>query len=111
LSGRVEAVELADRAAGAPGRLRWRCRRGMKELDVLFERALHELLPQASPTERRTFEELLTLPDPLLAAWLIAGEAPSQPHLQEWVVRIRALCRLGDGSALFCTQSHSGRSC
>jgi antitoxin CptB len=104
-------VEPADRGLAALGRLRWHCRRGIKELDVLLERVLSDLVPQASPAERRAFEELLALPDPLLAAYLLAGETPPQTHLKELVARIRTLCRLGDGSALFCSESQSRRSC
>jgi antitoxin CptB len=105
-------VKVADRNAttganavpatlAAPGPLRWRCRRGMKELDVLLERFAQQVLPQASPAECRVFAELLALPDPLLAGYLLGGEPPAEPHLAQAVRRIRALCRLGDGSAVF----------
>ena len=83
------------------GLLRWRCRRGMKELDVLLERFAQQVLPQATQAECRVFAELLALPDPLLAAYLLGGESPAEPHLAQAVRRIRALCRLGDGSAVF----------
>ena len=82
--------------------LRWRCRRGMKELDVLLERFAEQVLPQASPAECRLFAELLALPDPLLARYLLGGEPPAEPHLAQAVARLRALCRLGDGSGVFC---------
>jgi antitoxin CptB len=83
------------------GSLRWRCRRGIKELDVLLERFAQQLLPQASAADCRVFAELLALPDPLLAGYLLGGEAPAEPHLAQAVGRIRALCRLGDGAAVF----------
>ena len=85
-------------AAGSPvhGRLRWRCRRGMKELDVLLERFAQQLLPQASVADCRLFSELLDLPDPLLAGYLLGGEVPSEPHLAQAIGRMRALCRLDD---------------
>jgi antitoxin CptB len=94
----------AGRAAApaAIGPLRWRCRRGMKELDVLLERFAQQVLPQASQAECRAFAELLALPDPLLAGYLLGGEAPAEPHLAQAIGRIRALCRLDDGSAVFC---------
>ncbi len=81
----------------AIGPLRWRCRRGMKELDVLLERFAQQLLPQASAAECRVFAELLALPDPLLAQYLLAGKPPAEPHLAQATSRIRALCRLNDG--------------
>lgn len=98
------ATIVNDVSAAAPaliGSVRWRCRRGMKELDVLLERFAQQVLPQASPTECRVFAELLALPDPLLAGYLLGGEPPAEPHLAQAVGQIRALCRLGDGSALF----------
>ena len=73
----------------------------MKELDVLLERFAQQVLPQASPADCRVFAELLALPDPLLAGYLLGGEPPAEPHLAQAVRRIRALCRLGDGSAVF----------
>jgi antitoxin CptB len=89
-------------APSAMGRLRWRCRRGMKELDVLLERFAEQVLPQASAGECRVFAELLELPDPVLAGYLLGGESPPEPHLAEAVGRIRALCRLDDLAAVFC---------
>jgi len=78
------------------GRLRWRCRRGLKELDVLLERFAQQLLPQASAADCRVFSEVLDLPDPLLAGYLLGGEVPAEPHLAQAIGRMRALCRLDD---------------
>jgi len=93
----MEAGFSAPRATPAKGPLRWRCRRGMKELDVLLERFAEQPLPRASEAECRVYEELLALPDPLLAMYLLAGEPPAEPHLAQATSRIRALCRLNDG--------------
>jgi antitoxin CptB len=68
-------------------RLLWHCRRGMKELDLLFERFV-----RATPLtdeDRRLFEALLAQPDPLLAAYLLGGEVPEDPELARLVTRIR----------------------
>ena len=51
-----------------PAALRWRCRRGMRELDVLLERYLAERWPGAAAAERAAFAGLLELSDPDLAA-------------------------------------------
>ncbi len=45
-------------------RLKWRCRRGMRELDVLLTRYLAERWPTASQAEQSAFEHFLELPDP-----------------------------------------------
>lgn len=65
-------------AAGDAGRLRWRCRRGMRELDVLLLDYLERHYPSASAAERAAFTELLELPDPELHG-LVTGriEAPA----------------------------------
>jgi antitoxin CptB len=73
--------------------LLWLCRRGMKELDVLLGRYAAVGLPHAPPAERASFARLLQLPDPLLAAYLLASDAPADPALAHVVGRIRALCR------------------
>jgi antitoxin CptB len=57
-------------------RLRWRCRRGMKELDVLLARWIEGGWAEADAERRRAFEWLLEQPDPDLADWLIGGARP-----------------------------------
>lgn len=44
-------------------KLRWQCRRGMKELDLLLERYITEIYPTADDTEKARFLELLKLED------------------------------------------------
>jgi antitoxin CptB len=68
------------------GKLTWRCRRGMKELDFLLLRYLprHAL---ATSEERAAFVEFLELPDPDIARYLLAGDVPPDP-------RHAALCRV-----------------
>ena len=71
--------------------LRWRCRRGMKELDVLLERYAAAALPQAAPAERRLLARLLERPNPELAAYFLGGEVPQEPDLAALVTRITHL--------------------
>ncbi len=74
----------------AEGRqLSWRCRRGLKELDVLLERYAAAALPGAGPAERSTLARLLELPDPELAGYLLAGEVPADAELAALARRIR----------------------
>jgi antitoxin CptB len=83
-------VRDAPLSAAPPGRTLWRCRRGMRELDVLLERFARGVLPGASPAERHSFDELLELPDPLLAGYFLGGDTPPEAHLALLVARIRA---------------------
>ncbi|HJY36610.1 MAG TPA: succinate dehydrogenase assembly factor 2 [Steroidobacteraceae bacterium] len=60
--------------------LRWRCRRGMRELDVLLERYLRERYPSAPAAEQQAFEALLDLPDPELLAFVMQRQVPADAH-------------------------------
>ena len=71
-------------------RLLWRCRRGMKELDVLLERFARSELPTASPEERRTLDRFLELPDPVLVDYLLGQAIPDDAELALLVQRIAA---------------------
>jgi antitoxin CptB len=71
-------------------RLLWRCRRGMKELDVLLERFARRELPAASPEERRTLARFLELPDPLLVDYLLGQVIPTDAELAGLVCKIAA---------------------
>jgi antitoxin CptB len=62
-------------------RLLWRCRRGMKELDVLLERYVRSHLAQASAEDRATLTQLLDLPDPELADYVFGHIPAGDPRL------------------------------
>lgn len=71
------------------GRLRWRCRRGTRELDLLLGWWLAECRPQADALRRDAFEVLLDQPDPQIWDWLIARMDPDDPALKAIVDEIR----------------------
>lgn len=73
------------------GRLRWRCRRGMKELDVMLVRWLDGPGRGASSAETACFDRLLDLPDPELAGYLLRGDPPDDPDFALLVAAIRRL--------------------
>lgn len=58
-------------------RLRWRCRRGMKELDQLMLRYLHLYYQTASLPEQQAFQTLLDYEEPRLLA-LLSGQIQSE---------------------------------
>lgn len=62
-------------------RLRWECRRGMKELDVLFTHYLEHCYPLASDAERQLFNQVLALADPDLYS-MVLGREPIPAELQ-----------------------------
>lgn len=71
------------------GQLRWRCRRGMRELDVLLERYLRELYPSAPAAEQQAFAALLEVPDPQLFAYVVQRETPVDPEWVHVIARLR----------------------
>jgi antitoxin CptB len=69
-------------------RMLWRCRRGMKELDIILERYVRASHGQANPAERRAFAALLELPDPQLADYVFGHDVPADPDLARLARRI-----------------------
>jgi antitoxin CptB len=72
-------------------RLRWRCRRGMRELDQLLARYLDRRWAAADAKERDTFERLLACEDDKLWRWCLGDDIPEDPALYALVRRILAL--------------------
>ena len=68
--------------------LRWRCRRGMRELDQLLTGYLKRHYPQASAAEKAAFTALLELPDPELARYFLGRVEPEEPVIAAVVKRI-----------------------
>ena len=64
-------------------RLKWGCRRGLLELDIILERFLEKNNPQG-------LEELLELPDNDLLDIVMGRSDAYGPHLNDIVARLRA---------------------
>ena len=58
------------------GKLRWRCRRGMQELDILLTRYVDECFSRASIEEQEAFMRLLDTQDTLLYAYCLGQQRP-----------------------------------
>jgi succinate dehydrogenase flavin-adding protein (antitoxin of CptAB toxin-antitoxin module) len=65
-------------------KLKWKCRRGLLELDIVLERYLKAGEPVAG------LSELLDLPDNDLWDIVVGRSDDYQPHLSEVVARLRA---------------------
>ena len=70
-------------------RLRWRCRRGMRELDQLLERWLERGWAASSERERGVFLRLLDCEDDRLWRWFLGHESPPDVETAALVERIR----------------------
>lgn len=74
-------------------RLRWRCRRGMRELDVLLMRYLDREFEAAAPPAQAAFEHLLSLQDPEILDLLAGRAVADDPALNELVQTLLAKSR------------------
>ncbi|GAB3733761.1 succinate dehydrogenase assembly factor 2 [Luteimonas pelagia] len=70
-------------------RLRWRCRRGMRELDQLLEHWLDTEWTDASDATRGDFLRLLDCEDDRLWRWFMGAERPEDAGLDALVQGIR----------------------
>jgi antitoxin CptB len=69
-------------------RLRWRCRRGMRELDVLLQGFLEGLAATGAVAELATFGRLLEESDMDLYDWLTGRSAPRDAAYADLLSRI-----------------------
>ncbi|WP_228729953.1 FAD assembly factor SdhE [Shewanella avicenniae] len=70
-------------------RVRWACRRGMLELDVLFQPFVENHYQAMSEMDQATFVRLLECEDPELFAWFMGHKQCPDAELAEMVVRVR----------------------
>ena len=68
-------------------RLKWQCRRGMRELDVLLSDYLERRYGPAPDDEKAAFRRLLELSDPELVGYLLKQQNPA-PELASVVQHI-----------------------
>jgi antitoxin CptB len=71
-------------------KLRWRARRGMKELDVVLNRWLDRNGESATPEQLALFERLLEAEDSELWPWVLGRSAPEDGALKALVDDLRA---------------------
>lgn len=72
------------------GRLRWRGRRGMKELDNLLARYFERHLDDADEDAISVLERLLDCQDTELLDWLLGRSEPGDRQLRDIVDEIRS---------------------
>jgi len=72
-------------------RLRWRCRRGMRELDQLMLRYLDQRWSTADDAGRALFLQLLDCEDDKLWRWFMGRERPENAELDAIVSLIADL--------------------
>lgn len=70
-------------------RIRWRCRRGLLELDVLLYQFLTNHYSNLSAPEQDAFARLLSVSDNTLLAYMQGVEDPPEKELMHLVSKIR----------------------
>ena len=76
-----------------PSRIRWKCRRGMREMDILLTRFVESEFATLDATERAQLERLLECPDQDILTWVTGACEPTETQLSAIVARMRtALC-------------------
>ena len=71
------------------GRLRWRCRRGLLELDLVFSRFLESRFDKLTPVQREALDRLLDMPDNDLLDVVMGRAETSDPACAEIVGFLR----------------------
>ncbi len=66
-------------------RIRWACRRGMLELDVLFMPFVEEAFDSLSAQQQAVFQRLLEADDPDLFAWFMGHQECQDLELRQMV--------------------------
>ncbi len=79
-----------DAPAIVLARLRWRCRRGTRELDALLTWYLAQHFPQADANEQGAFERLLEAQDPDVYDWCMGKVSPPDAGIAAVIDAIRA---------------------
>jgi len=79
---------------GGLKRLRWRTRRGTRELDALFGGWLETSFSTADAALQQAFDELLDVQDPDLWDWVMGHAQPPRADWQAIIDDIRARHRL-----------------
>lgn len=82
---------MIESDAAEINKLRWRCRRGTRELDLMLIRYLQRAYAQAGDIEKKAFLSLLELEDAELNRYLLGEQPAEDPQLQGLLIRIRQL--------------------
>ena len=70
-------------------KIRWACRRGMLELDLLLPAFFSEKFDQLSPAQQQIFVTLLSEPDQDLYTWILKVEACPQQKFHSLLADIQ----------------------
>jgi antitoxin CptB len=70
-------------------RILWRCRRGIQELDILFQGFIDQHYDQLLPEEQHVLENLLDQADPDILSWIMGTSEPPTNEFNRIISLIR----------------------
>ncbi|MDA8526652.1 succinate dehydrogenase assembly factor 2 [Gammaproteobacteria bacterium] len=65
---------------------KWKCRRGLRELDLLFRRYIEEKLDFLSKEELEMFNSILDLEDQALYDFIFKNESLNSPEKESFIL-------------------------
>lgn len=71
--------------------VKWRCRRGMLELDLMLNKFLNEMYHTLTNDSKLIFQQMLNATDPELYSWLLGFDLPANKRFQDLILIIRYL--------------------
>ncbi len=78
-----------EQSSDNPNRLRWQCRRGLLELDLMFNAFLDRGYEDLDARQQERFQAFLKEPDPQLLTWLMTPDETTPEIYAELIQRIR----------------------
>ena len=70
-------------------RLRWRCRRGIREMDILFQRFMDDCYDTLSDEDKNTFEIFLNEPDLDILNWVMGRTEAKNSDYQGFITAMQ----------------------
>ncbi len=70
-------------------KLHWKCRRGMKEMDILFEHYLHQHFESADAEHQAAFETMCDMQDPIIADYLFERAQSESAAINDIITTMR----------------------
>ncbi len=72
----------------------WRCRRGIRELDVLFTQFRESVYPNLNHQQRLAFQRLLDEQDPIIMDWLFGKSSSEDQELVDIISELKLISGL-----------------
>lgn len=75
--------------SGERSRLLWHCRRGIREMDILFREFIDQHYDQLNESDKQAFSRLLDEADLDILNWIMGKDTPATDELKRIISIIR----------------------